>query len=61
MPGGCSEIAHQAQPAPADTFISVGWACPTATTKGCLDAFPGRKSPEKQLSATKFGCNEIPG
>jgi hypothetical protein len=58
---GFSLIAHQARLAPADTFISAGWACPTAPLRSRLHALPGLKAPEKQLPATNCSFNGIHG
>ncbi|HDS1158916.1 TPA: hypothetical protein QDZ99_004316 [Stenotrophomonas maltophilia] len=58
---GFSVIAHQARLAPADTFISAGWACPTAPSGVAFTPLQGWKTPEKQPPATNYGSNGIHG
>jgi hypothetical protein len=54
-------IAHQARPCPADTFISAGWACPTAPSGVAFTPGQGWKTPEKQPPAPDFSVDGIHG
>ncbi|WP_242880490.1 hypothetical protein, partial [Stenotrophomonas maltophilia] len=56
-----SVIAHQARPCPADTFISAGWACPTAPSGVAFTPGQGWKTPEKQPPAPDFSVDGIHG